>query len=506
MAATFVEQQRKRCSAVLIPALNFDQPAVQEFRLSGDAVEMNLERALGEAINAAQQYARDRDLGAGQDVGHMAGLRYCHYGASGALVTHLPRTLSMVRGSRPPRGRNQQRIYEACGERGAQLGELLDLYDDAATEKQMPWYVGNCLNQGVIDIDGAPEIPVPAAAAGDELSQAKPTMETPSKNTILYGPPGTGKTYTLTEKATQICQRNRAEYSELLEDGRIAFVTFHQSYSYEDFVEGIRPVTDQEHGSIRYEVRPGILRVICKRAAADPEQPYVLIIDEINRANISKVFGELITLLEPDKRLGEANEVRITLPYSGGVFGVPANLYLVGTMNTADRSIALLDTALRRRFDFEEMMPDPDLLRNDNGWLVVGGINLRDLLVTLNKRIEYLYDRDHTIGHAFFWNVETLEDLAGVFRHKVIPLLQEYFYEDWEKVAWVLNEPARGGNFLDVSTLTAQESRWLPEADFEPKVSYRVKPVTQLASREQYLQILRPASTGPAPDAEPTEG
>jgi hypothetical protein len=467
---------------------------------------MNVDEELNEAIRAARQFAKDRGFDAENDVGHMAGLRYCHYEASSILATHLPKGLIMVRGQQPPRGRHQEKVYEACGEPGARLGDLLNLTDASANANYLAWAVGNCLNKGVIDIANAPYTAAPVATTEDKPSEASPSMSTPSKNTILYGPPGTGKTYILGEKATQICGRPRTDYAELLDQGRIAFVTFHQSYSYEDFVEGIRPVTDGERGAIRYEVRPGIFRVLCDRAIKHPDQPYVLIIDEINRANISQVFGELITLLEPDKRLDEDNEVQVTLPYSGDMFGVPGNLYLMGTMNTADRSIALLDTALRRRFDFEEMMPNPDLLRRDNEWLVIDGINLRDLLATLNKRVEYLYDRDHTIGHAFFWNVRTLDDLAGVFCHKVIPLLQEYFYEDWEKVAWVLNEPARGGNFLEVTTLTAQESSWLPEADYDPKVSYRVKTVTQLASRELYLNILRTASTGPAPDSEPTEG
>lgn len=274
-------------------------------------------------------------------------------------------------------------------------------------------------------------------------------------NSILYGPPGTGKTYIVSEKAAEICGKERSDYAELVRRGRIAFVTFHQSYSYEDFVEGIRPIT--KNGIVTYEIRHGIFREMCKRATNDPDcDEYVLIIDEINRANISKVFGELITLLEPDKRLGEENEIKVRLPYSGDEFGVPSNLYLIGTMNTADRSIALLDTALRRRFEFEEMMPDPKWL---NGKVVKDaqgndtGINLFGLLTTLNRNIEYFYDRDHTIGHAFFMNVDTLADLDAVFRRKVIPLLQEYFYEDWRKIARALNDPCDGSRFLRVEEL-----------------------------------------------------
>ncbi len=273
-------------------------------------------------------------------------------------------------------------------------------------------------------------------------------------NAIFYGPPGTGKTYNVRESAAEICGKYRDDYPELVERGRISFVTFHQSYSYEDFVEGIRP--DTKNGVVNYEIRKGIFRQMCDRARSDPDcDKYVLIIDEINRANISKVFGELITLLEPDKRLGEPNEIKVRLPYSGDEFGIPSNLYLIGTMNTADRSIALLDTALRRRFEFVEMMPTPSDLpkiiinEGEEG----NSIDLVAMLVSLNKRVEYLYDRDHAIGHAFFWDVETLDDLSTVFRRKVIPLLQEYFYEDWKKISQVLNDAGDGSAFLRVVDL-----------------------------------------------------
>lgn len=307
-------------------------------------------------------------------------------------------------------------------------------------------------------------IPLP-----DEFSKMSP-------NKIMYGPPGTGKTYIVSNIAAEICSKNRSEYAELARRGRIAFITFHQSYSYEDFVEGIRPIT--ENGIVKYEIRKGIFRQMCDRATNDPDcDEYVLIIDEINRANISKVFGELITLLEPDKRLGGENEIQVILPYSGDTFGVPPNLSLIGTMNTADRSIALLDTALRRRFEFVEMMPDPNVIKNQDGlFKKVDGIVLKDLLTTLNRRIEYLYDRDHTIGHAFFMNVQSLVDLDAVFRRKVIPLLQEYFYEDWAKIAVALNEPQQGGGFLEIRPIEPPVSDWQQDIGYEPKFSYRVNP------------------------------
>ena len=173
--------------------------------------------------------------------------------------------------------------------------------------------------------------------------------------------------------------------------------------------------------------------------STDFHDNYVFIIDEINRGNISKIFGELITLIEPSKRVGAAEEMTAILPYSSKPFGVPQNVYIIGTMNTADRSIATLDTALRRRFYFKEMLPNPDILAG----IEVGGVSISNLLERINKRIEVLYDREHTIGHSYFMALKkdnSIDALARIFENNIIPLLQEYFYEDYEKIRLVLGD------------------------------------------------------------------
>lgn len=224
---------------------------------------------------------------------------------------------------------------------------------------------------------------------------------------------------------------------------RFAVVTFHQSYGYEEFIEGIRARAD-ESGNISYPIEPGIFMRLCQRANADPAHRYAIFIDEINRGNISKIFGELISLIEVDKRAGMSNAMSLQLSYSGDHFSVPTNVDIIGAMNTADRSLALMDTALRRRFDFVEMMPDLSLLSGAK----VKGIELESLLEKLNSRIEALYDREHTLGHAFFMPVKNALDtgdeeaafkqLKIVFQKKIIPLLQEYFFDDWNKIRLVL--------------------------------------------------------------------
>ncbi|KAB7732236.1 AAA domain-containing protein [Rudanella paleaurantiibacter] len=296
---------------------------------------------------------------------------------------------------------------------------------------------------GLPELDNRVE-EAPAGYGTEAPAEPVRTLNQP-RNLILYGPPGTGKTFSL--------QHNWL-HTDSPAQHRADFVTFHASYSYEEFVEGIRPETLQ--GQVTYRVRKGIFHRACLTALqlagyatmADclndtpanrqrrfrQAPPHVLLIDEINRANIAGVLGELITLLEEGKRLGHEQELWLTLPYSQERFGVPANLYIVGSMNTADRSIALLDLALRRRFSFREVLPNPALLG------MVDGVDLAALLRTLNERIEYLYDRDHQIGHAYLMGVDSLDALAVVFRDTIIPLLQEYFYGDWHKIQLVLGD------------------------------------------------------------------
>lgn len=442
----------------------------------------------------------------------------------------------------------------------------------------------------------------------EEMKGIKPEL-----NTILYGPPGTGKTYNTVNYAVAICENKNIEdvqseeyekvlhrYNELKKEGRIAFTTFHQSFGYEEFIEGISPIifednSDDCSGNIEYKIKSGIFKSFCEEtekitikndkfsinkdatiwkvtvgskvqndcfvnnyirigfgindkgakefvnqinegdiiittdgnrknirgiAIATSDEAYklentesdsttrdvmwlvrdinddvtilngnkwlqrktvsrlpnmnikdlmefaikknvelkethieknngsyVFIIDEINRGNISKIFGELITLIEDTKRKGMTEEMSTILPYSGSLFSVPSNVYILGTMNTADRSIALMDTALRRRFQFVEMMPDTDILKN----VTVEGVEIAPILKKINERITFLYDREHTIGHAFFIKLigsPNINTLGSIFERSIIPLLQEYFYEDYQKIQLVLGDNGK----VDAST------------------------------------------------------
>lgn len=307
----------------------------------------------------------------------------------------------------------------------------------------------------------------------------------PDLNLILYGPPGTGKTFKLEKEYFPLFTKKGDQKNFIM-------VTFHQSYGYEEFIEGLRPQVI--NGQVAYEVEDGSFKRIAKRAAADPDNNYAIFIDEINRGNISKIFGELLTLIEEDKRTepGTTPAFSVELPYSKEQFSVPSNLFVIGTMNTADRSIALLDTALRRRFSFVEMMPDYEIPYMQR---TISGVSLSELLRTMNDRVEYLYDREHVIGHAYFSKVNTLQDLRKVFVDKIIPLLQEYFFEDWEKTCLVLNSD------IQISKSTAEKSfaliektRINPGLDLrnqtEDKYSYRTNPdfLTATDDLNQYFQ------------------
>jgi 5-methylcytosine-specific restriction protein B len=243
---------------------------------------------------------------------------------------------------------------------------------------------------------------------------------------------------------------------------RYRVVTFHPSYSYEDFVIGLRPVSDDDgeaSAATRFQLVDGAFKQLSQIARANPAKRYALFIDEINRANIAKVFGELITLIEPDKRAHYdtagrlVDGMEVMLPgTSDERFGVPANLDIYGTMNTADRSIALLDIALRRRFEFEEMPPLYRVLDRS-----IEGVHLGKLLSTINDRLEYLIDRDHRIGHAYLIKVSTLDELRIAFERQIVPLLQEYFFDDWSRVAAVLTDGSGGSRFVRTDAQRALE-------------------------------------------------
>lgn len=258
------------------------------------------------------------------------------------------------------------------------------------------------------------------------------------------------------------------------------FVTFHQSFSYEDFIEGIKPVIDAD--DLRYEIRPGVFKEICERARKDKNNKYAIFIDEINRGNVSSIFGELITLIEPDKR----ETMSTILPYSQEPFSVPKNLDIYGTMNTADRSVEALDTALRRRFVFEELPPNQDLVTKKINGLE---IDIKKLFNTINKRIEKLIDKDHMIGHSYFMNLKTPDDLKSTFQNKVIPLLQEYFFGNFGKIGLVLGEGFVEKDPESESSVFATFSDY-DDSLLSEKEIYRLNDVTKLDD-DQFEDILK---------------
>lgn len=319
-------------------------------------------------------------------------------------------------------------------------------------------------------------------------------------NTIFYGPPGTGKTHRLQNLMKEYeNQTNQASSGECLGDKACAkrhmMVTFHQSYGYEDFVEGIRPQTT--NGSISYEVRDGLFKAFCRRASQDPKQRYALFIDEINRGNISRIFGELITLIEADKRAWWDNEgqlvdgIELVLPYSGERFGVPKNLDIYATMNTADRSIALMDAALRRRFHFQELMPDPELIPGShrNGEIPDGEggvLDLRALLKAINLRLRYLLHRDQTFGHTYFIEIKDLEALRRVMVYDIIPMLAEYFYDDWRQIQRVLADDSvdSTAELQLITTTPLNPAKLFPGSDelLPERPDYRVKAPEEISA------------------------
>lgn len=299
-------------------------------------------------------------------------------------------------------------------------------------------------------------------------------IQTNAPNMILYGPPGTGKTFAMQE-----------EFSKYPEDNR-SIITFHQSYSYEEFIIGLKAKTTEDN-KIEYSYEKGVFYNACERAAVlagysslaeccsdtnesrnakfaaaagDKSRQFLFCIDEINRANISAVFGDLISLIEENKRLGAQNEMIVRLPYTQELFGVPANLRLLGTMNTADRSIQILDTALRRRFQFKEYLPDYSVLRSDKA---------KTILQAINDRIRALLGQDRQIGHSYFYDIEASAadesiQILKALANKIIPLLQEYFYNDVEKIRFVLGEkdriPDEHSFYIEDGDATAAFSRY----------------------------------------------
>lgn len=232
---------------------------------------------------------------------------------------------------------------------------------------------------------------------------------------------------------------------------RYNFVTFHQSYSYENFIEGIRPEYVAATQSIDYSPKDGVFKSLCDEARKHKEKNYAIFIDEINRGNISEIFGELISLVEVDKREGETGALSVVLPYSKALFSVPSNINVYGTMNTADRSIDQIDIALRRRFKFKPMLPSASVIERELDLCGIdanniGGVDLIRLFNALNARIEILLDSQHLLGHALFIGCKTIEDIANVIKNSVVPLLEEYFFDDVQKIQLIFNDLDANGD------------------------------------------------------------
>jgi 5-methylcytosine-specific restriction protein B len=307
-----------------------------------------------------------------------------------------------------------------------------------------------------------------------------------AENLILFGPPGTGKTFAM-----------QARMKAAFDNGEdYAFVAFHPSYSYEDFVGGLRPVAVKDGAGVAVVFQKGPLLTLCDKAHANPTLQFTLFIDEINRANVAKVFGELITLVEPSKRViagSKPNETGawVTLPGTNERFGVPDNLNLVATMNTADRSIAMMDLALRRRFRFQECPPEPHRIEPK----MVGAIDLPKLLQRINDRLEYLLDCDHAIGHALFMGITSLADLQRVLALQVIPLLQEYFFEDLDKVRLVLTGSGKESVFFKSRSLSPAEL--FPGA--KQAVGTEARPTFSVGSPNDWTEVHIMALYGASP-------
>ena len=335
--------------------------------------------------------------------------------------------------------------------------------------------------------------------AGTAAVQPEPTFP---KNLVFYGAPGTGKTYRTVNQAVAICLKKSlaeidampredltAQYRDLVDKGNISFVTFHQSYSYEDFVIGIFPELTRgatgAEGTLKYIPKNGIFKTICDTARNEPDTNFVLIIDEINRGNISKIFGELITLIEDSKREGQPEATTVLLPYMDDKninrFSVPNNVYIIGTMNTADRSIQHVDTALRRRFVFEEALPDSSLFKGIDITAKGQKVNVADLLDMINRRIKRYFDREHVIGHAYLMPLrepgltddQKLQVLGAIFHDRIIPLLQDYFFEDYSKIQKVLGEDPETE---DSTCLIRKVKEGVYDGDDEGRDVYEVAP------------------------------